>query len=141
MQVAHRQFVQVAVVLLDEGPARQIGIDDQFENILPESGIGKIPAIVVGLQIEIEPVFAVDPTDLHGQIELFGVELRSPAAVRIVQLGESDGIAVGHHIPIRELPVDARNRRAGKLEYLVFLFGACKRLSLRESQTHQHRDR
>ena len=66
MQVSNRQLVDIAVVFLDKRTAGRVAVDHQFENILPQTRIGKVPAIVVSLHIEIEPVLPVHPTDLDG---------------------------------------------------------------------------
>ena len=41
MKVRDRQLVPIAVVLLDERPSGQVGIDHQFENILPQPSSAK----------------------------------------------------------------------------------------------------
>ena len=138
MKVRDRQLVPIAVVLLDERPSGQVGIDHQFENILPQPLVGKVPAVVVGLHVEIETILAGHPADLHRQVELARIESSSPPAVRIVQLGQSDRIRVGHDFPVREIAVDARNRRTRKLENLVLLIGTGERPCTRRDDTSQY---
>ena len=112
MKVRDRQLVPIAVVLLDERPSGQVGIDHQFENILPQPLVGKVPAVVVGLHVEIETILAGHPADLHRQVELARIESSSPPAVRIVQLGQSDRIRVGRRSFRSPEPFPSpRNRR------------------------------
>ena len=121
MQVSNRQLVDIAVVFLDKRTAGRVAVDHQFENILPQTRIGKVPAIVVSLHIEIEPVLPVHPTDLDGQVELLRIEVLTASAMRIVQLRQSNRIGIGHHIPIRKIAVDTRNSRPRKLENPILL--------------------
>ena len=124
--------------LLDEGSARKVAIDDEFEDIVMQIGALEVPVIVVGFVQEIEPVEPLHPTHLHLDVQVLPVHGRVVHGV--LQLVHADGIAFRHHGPVVRLPIDARDLPGGELEHFEFDAGAFDRKGLNGEECEQQED-
>ena len=107
-------------------PTGPVRVDGNLEQIA--SPVVHIPVVVVRLVEEIESVQALDPTDAHGDIQVFTVVVGEVSHDRVGKLVGSVCVAVGYHRPVVGMAVDAGNHVGGKLEDLEFRVGALQSL-------------
>ena len=101
---------------VDQRAARGVPVHHHLEDVVMQIGAGEIPIALVRLVQEVQPALALDPADLHLDIQRLGIGGLS--AFIVDQLIHADGIAVGHDVPVVRVPVYPRNLVLGKLEDL-----------------------
>ena len=97
------------MVDVDERPAGQVAVHDDFEDVVVKTGGGEIPVVVEPFVQEIQTVETLHPTHPDLYVEIFRVVIQPMALFGIHELVHADGVTLGHHRPVVDLAVHARN--------------------------------
>ena len=108
----------VAVINVDQRPARHVPIHHHLEDVVVQIEAGEIPVVVVGFVEEVETVLTFDPPDLDLDVHVLQVVVHAVALLGVHELVHTDGVAVGHDGPIAGVAVDARDLVGRELKNL-----------------------
>ena len=100
----------------NERTAGKVAVYHQFEDVVVQVVVRKVPIVFVGFIKEVEPVQALDPSHAHADIQMLGIDL--VAALGVDKLVGADDVVLGHDIPIVGVAVDPGDLVGGKLENL-----------------------
>ena len=107
------------VLVENEGSARKISIDDDFEDVVPVSTrieSLEIPEVVVGFIAEVQSIDPIHPSHCDLNIQIVPVNVGPMTVFRITEKIGSVYIALGNHFPVRSITINTRNGISRKLE-------------------------
>ena len=106
--------------LADQGPAGEVAVDDNFEDVIMEIGFGEVPEIIVSFVEKIQLVETFDPADFDLYVEIFRVAFFAEAADGIFKLVGADGVGVRDDGPVGGIAVDPGDLVGRELKDFIF---------------------